>query len=57
MTDAEVDEEVAKLAGQYQMEVDKVRELLSLEDLRMDLAMRKALELVKGAVKEPDSEE
>ena len=51
VADAEVDEEVAKLAGQYQMEVEKVRELLSLEDLRMDLAMRKALELVKGAVK------
>ena len=53
VTDAEVDEEVAKLAEQYKMEVDKVRELLSLEDLRMDLSMRKALELVKGAVKKP----
>ena len=51
--DAEVDEEVAKLAEQYKMETDKVRELLSLEDLRMDLCMRKALDLVKGAVKKP----
>ena len=56
VTDAEVDEEIAKLAEQYKMEADKVRELLSLEDLRMDLSMRKALELVKGAVKEPDKE-
>ena len=51
--DAEVDEEVARLAEQYKMDADKVRELLSLEDLRMDLSMRKALELVKGAVKKP----
>ena len=51
VTDAEVDEEIAKLAEQYKMEADKVRELLSLEDLRMDLSMRKALDLVKGAAK------
>ena len=54
VTDAEVEDEVTKLAEQYKMETDKVRELLSLEDLRMDLSMRKALELVKGAVKKPD---
>ena len=53
VADAEVDEEVARLAEQYKMETDKVRELLSLEDLRMDLSMRKALELVKSAVKKP----
>ena len=53
VTAAEEDEEVARLAGQYKMEADKVRELLSMEDLRMDLSMRKALELVKGAVKKP----
>ena len=53
VTDAEVDEEIARLAGQYKMEADKVRELLNLDDLRLDLSMRKALELVKGAVKKP----
>ncbi len=52
-TDADVDEEIAKLAEQYKMEADKVRELVSVEDLRLDLAMRKALELVKGAAKKP----
>ena len=51
VTDAEVDEEVAKLAEQYKMETDKVRELLNAEDVRMDLSLRKALDLVKGAVK------
>ena len=53
VTDAEVDGEIAKLAEQYKMEMDKVRELLSVEDMRMDLSMRKALDLVKGAVKKP----
>ena len=52
-TDADVDEEIAKLAEQYKLEADKVRELVSMEDLRIDLAMRKALDLVKGAAKKP----
>ena len=47
------DEEIAKLAEQYKMETDKVRELVSMDDLRLDLSMRKALDLVKGAVKKP----
>ncbi len=51
--DGEVDEEIAKLAEQYKMETDKVRELVSMDDLRLDLSMRKALDLVKGAVKKP----
>ena len=48
-----MDEEIAKLAEQYKLEADKVRELVSMEDLRTDLAMRKALDLVKGAAKKP----
>ncbi len=51
--DDEVDEEIAKLAEQYKMETDKVRELVSMDDLRLDLSMRKALDLVKGTVKKP----
>ncbi len=51
--DSEVDEEIAKLAEQYKMEADKVRELVNADELRRDLVMRKALELVKGAVKKP----
>ena len=51
--DSDVDAEVAKLAEQYSMEADKVREIIKEEDLRRDLAIRKALELVKSAVKKP----
>ena len=53
VTDAEVDEEIARLAEQYKMETDKVRELLNAEDIRVDLSLRKALDLVKSAVKKP----
>jgi len=51
--DSEVDGEIAKLAEQYSMEEDKVRDIVNLEDVRHDLCVRKALELVKGAVKKP----
>ena len=53
VAETDVDEEIAKLAEQYKLEADKVRELVSMEDLRTDLAMRKALDLVKGAAKKP----
>ena len=51
--DSEVDAEIAKLAEQYKMEEDKVRSIVNAEDIRSDLTMRKALDLVKGAVKKP----
>ena len=56
VADADVDGEIAKLAEQYKMEADKVRELLNAEEIRMDLSLRKALDLVKSAVKKPANE-
>ncbi len=53
ISDAEVDEEIGKLAEQYSMEVDKVRNIVNAEDVRHDLMVRKALELVKASVKKP----
>ncbi|MBD5133006.1 MAG: trigger factor [Clostridiales bacterium] len=53
VTDAEVEEEIGKLAEQYSMEQDKVRSIIKDEDLRRDLSVRKALELVKSSVKKP----
>ena len=52
-TDAEVEEEIGKLAEQYGMEADKVRAAIQDADLRRDLAVRKALELVKSSAKKP----
>jgi len=53
ITDADVDGEIANLAKQYSMEEDKVRNIVNVEDVRHDLCVRKALELVKDAVKKP----
>ena len=51
--DGDVDEEIARLAKEYNLTPEQAREGISLEQLRQDLARRKALELVKGAVKKP----
>ena len=51
--DTEVDEEISKLAEQYSMEVDKVRSIVNVDDVRHDLLVRKALELVQSSVKKP----
>ena len=53
VSDADVDEEIANLAKQYSMEEDKVRSVVNMEDVRHDLCVRKALELVKSSVKKP----
>ena len=48
-TDEEVDAELAKMAEQYNMEVEKLKEMFAEEDLksiRDDLAVQKAVELV-----------
>lgn len=49
VTDEEVDTEYAKLAESYQMDVEKVKELLKVEDLKDELAIRKAGRLIADA--------
>ena len=54
-TDEEVDAELAKMAEQYNMEVEKLQEMFAEEDLksiRDDLAVQKAVELVTDAAVE-----
>ena len=51
--DGDVDAEIARLAKEYNLTEEQAREGVSLEQLRQELARRKALELVKGAVKKP----
>ncbi len=51
VSDAAVDEEIASLAEQYKMEEDKVRSIVNVGDIRRDLTMRRALDLVKSSVK------
>ena len=54
-TDEEVNAELAKMAEQYNMEVEKLKEMFAEEDLksiRDDLAVQKAVELVTDAAVE-----
>ena len=54
-TDEEVDAELAKMAEQYNMEVEKLKEMFAEEDMksiRDDLAVQKAVELVTDAAVE-----
>ena len=53
VTDADVDAEVARLAKEYSLPEEKVRESVDVKDIMKDLASQKALELVKDSVKKP----
>ncbi len=46
VSDEELEEEFAKVAEQYQMEVDQVKAALNPETVKMDLASRKAVKLI-----------
>ena len=46
VSDEEVEAEVAKLAEQYKMEADKVKEYLPVESIKSDLSYRKAVKLI-----------
>jgi len=54
-TQEEVDAEIEKMASMYQMEVDKVKELLGeneMKSIAQDVAVQKAIDLVTEAAKE-----
>ena len=53
VTDTDVDAEVARLAKEYSLPEEKVRESVDVKDIMKDLASQKALELVKDSVKKP----
>ncbi len=62
VSDEELEEEYAKVAEQYQMEVEKVKAALNAESVKLDLSSRKAVKLivdnaVATAVKEEASSE
>ena len=64
VTEDEVDGRIAKLAEDYGMEKDKVKDLVDPKDVEMDVKIDKALEIVKStavvldkAPEEPKAEE
>lgn len=54
-TEEDINAEIEKMASMYQMEADKIRELLGeteLKNVAMDIAVQKAIDLVTEAAKE-----
>jgi len=49
ITEAEVDEELGKLAEQYKMELEAIKAAVPVDELKRDLCYRKALVLVKDS--------
>lgn len=49
----ELDAEVKRLAEQFNVTEDQVREVTNPDDMKQDLAAKKALELVKSSAKKP----
>ena len=46
VSEEEVEEELKRVAEQYQMEIEKVREAVSMENVKADLASKKAVKLI-----------
>ena len=47
-SEEDVNAEIKRIADQYKMEEDKVRELVNVEDLKKDLARTKAIDFIKS---------
>ncbi len=55
VSEEEIDKELAEMASAYQMEVDKLKELIGekeKEQIVMDMAVQKAIDLVASEAKE-----
>ena len=53
-SDEEVEEEIKKVAEQYQMEIEKVKEAINVEAVKADLAAKKAVKLIVDNAKAVD---
>lgn len=51
VSDEEIEKEINNLASEYNMEVEQVRNLLSADMLKHDIAMKKAVEVVTSTAK------
>lgn len=48
VTDEDIEKEIQNIAEKYEMEVDKVRELMPADEIKKDLVVNKGLEFVKS---------
>ena len=51
VTDEDLDNEYTKLAEQYQMEVDKIKAIITADSLKKDLSVQKASDFVRENAK------
>ncbi len=51
VSDADVDAEYAKISEQYKVDVEKVKSLIFAGDLKKDISVEKAVELIKNSAK------
>ncbi len=51
VSDEELENEFKKLADKYELELDKVKNMVSAESLKMDIAVEKAMKLVRDNAK------
>ena len=51
VTDDDLEKEYEKMAAQYQMEVDKIKAIVSADSLKKDLSVQKASDLVRESAK------
>ncbi|MEA4912619.1 MAG: trigger factor [Oscillospiraceae bacterium] len=51
VTEEEIENEFKKMADEYKMELDKIKELVTAADLKKDLAVKKAIEFIKENAK------
>ena len=50
-SDEDIEAEIASLAADYNMEVERVRQLLSADMLKHDIVIKKAVELITSTAK------
>lgn len=55
-TEDEINEEYEKLAKSYEMEAEKVKTFIPVEDLTMDIAVEKAISMVRDSANVKDAE-
>lgn len=53
VTDEEMDTEFQRYADAYKMEVEKIKSMIPVKELKMDLAVKKALQIVKDNAVKP----
>jgi len=56
VSDEELDAELAKVAEKYKLDIEKVKQMVSVDEIRKDLAVGKAVDLVKSSAQVSEKE-